>query len=261
MQYLFVITYGRSGSTVLLNLLNAIEGYTIRGENCGIVSHLAKTVSLLRHEQAQPHAKAHAPHAPWYGIMDPDVDQWGQRLARAFAAEFLRPEADTRVLGFKEIRYSADELSDADYAATIDFLATYFPDSRFIFNTRAWAQVAESGWWRYYPNVRAVSELVRSADQRFHRSVEALGARAFLIDHAEYAGRPEGFRPMLDWLGEEMSEAVLAQITAQKLKHLQQGRDDRGTVLRLRRKLSMAMARASLRVPGRRASGSGSGPA
>ena len=45
MQYLFVITYGRSGSTVLLNLLNAIEGYTIRGENCGIVSHLARTVS------------------------------------------------------------------------------------------------------------------------------------------------------------------------------------------------------------------------
>ena len=30
--YLFVVTYGRSGSTLLMGLLNSIPGYLIRGE-------------------------------------------------------------------------------------------------------------------------------------------------------------------------------------------------------------------------------------
>ena len=32
-DYVFVMTYGRSGSTLLMGLLNTIPGYLIRGEN------------------------------------------------------------------------------------------------------------------------------------------------------------------------------------------------------------------------------------
>ena len=196
MQYLFVITYGRSGSTVLLNLLNAIEGYTIRG---GELRHCQPSgqdgqrccATNRRNRMArQPCAACALVWHSWIRMWISGASVWPS----AFAAEFLRPEADTRVLGFKEIRYSADELSDADYAATIDFLATYFPDSRFIFNTRAWAQVAESGWWRYYPNVRAVSELVRSADQRFRPLGRGPG-RAGVSDRSRRICRPAGGVP------------------------------------------------------------------
>ncbi len=256
MQYLFVITYGRSGSTVLLNLLNAIDGYAIRGENSGIVNHLAKTVSLLAEVQAEPHAKSVNPHAPWYGILDPDVESWGRRLADAFAAEFLRPEQDTRVLGFKEIRYTGDHVTDAEYHDTIDFLARFFPGSRFIFNTRAWSEVVESGWWRYYPNVKEVGDLVRSADERFKTSIKRLGDRAFLIDHGEFAGNPTGFRPLISWLGETLSDDELDKITQHKLKHMQLAHEDRGRLLRLRRLVSKQFAGASVKATARRASGS-----
>lgn len=256
MQYLFVITYGRSGSTVLLNLLNAIEGYTLRGENNGIMTQLAKSASLLRQAQAEPHAKAVRPSAPWYGILEPDAAKWGDRLAEAFTHEFLRPDPGTRVIGFKEIRYTRHEMTDAEYHEVIDFMAAHFPGSRFIFNTRAWSEVAESGWWRYYPNVREVRTLVRSADARFRASVERLGDRAFLIDHAEYRGNPTGFRPMLDWLGEELPDAALAHITEQKLKHMQYAYDDRGTLLKLRRAVSWWRAGLPVRASVRRASGS-----
>lgn len=248
MQYLFVITYGRSGSTVLLNLLNAIDGYTIRGENSGVVNHLSRTVSLLAAVQKEPHAKAVNPSAPWYGILEPDVDTWGRRLAQAFEAEFLRPEPDTRVLGFKEIRYTIDEMSDTDYHDTIDFLARYFPGSRFIFNTRDWSEVAESGWWRYYPDVRRVRDIIRSGDRRFRASVETLGDRAFLIDYADFKGKPEGFRPLIDWLGAALSDEALARITEQKLRHMKLAQEDRGKVLRLRRKLSRWAAASALDV-------------
>lgn len=256
MQYLFVITYGRSGSTALLNLLNAIDGYTIRGENNGIASLLAKTVSQLKAVQAEPHAKAVNPSAPWYGILEPDADKWGAGLAQAFSDEFLRPQPDTRVLGFKEIRYTHQELTTEDYHQTIDFLADYFPNARFIFNTRAWSEVAESGWWRYYPNVLEVRKLVKSADQRFRASLDRLGDRAFLIDHADYKGNPDGFRPMLSWMNEEIADDVLEAVTRQKLNHMQPGYDDRGKVLKLRRMISWRLAGLPVRASVRRASGS-----
>ena len=38
--YLFVLTYGRSGSTLLQGILNSIPGYLVRGENRQILFHL-----------------------------------------------------------------------------------------------------------------------------------------------------------------------------------------------------------------------------
>ena len=38
--YVFVMTYGRSGSTLVQGLLNAIPGYLIRGENAAALNHL-----------------------------------------------------------------------------------------------------------------------------------------------------------------------------------------------------------------------------
>jgi hypothetical protein len=32
MQYLFIVTHGRSGSTALMRVLNALPGYCIRGK-------------------------------------------------------------------------------------------------------------------------------------------------------------------------------------------------------------------------------------
>ena len=39
-DHVFVMTYGRSGSTLLMGLLNSIPGYLIRGENRHAMRHL-----------------------------------------------------------------------------------------------------------------------------------------------------------------------------------------------------------------------------
>ena len=38
--YVFVMTYGRSGSTLLMGLLNTIPGYLVRGENDDALRYL-----------------------------------------------------------------------------------------------------------------------------------------------------------------------------------------------------------------------------
>ena len=38
--YIFIVTYGRSGSTLLQGILNSIPGYLVRGENRQALRHL-----------------------------------------------------------------------------------------------------------------------------------------------------------------------------------------------------------------------------
>jgi hypothetical protein len=49
---IFVVTYGRSGSTLLQGVLNGIPGFLIRGENKDIVGHLLGLVNDVSNERA-----------------------------------------------------------------------------------------------------------------------------------------------------------------------------------------------------------------
>ncbi|MEM7690525.1 MAG: sulfotransferase [Pseudomonadota bacterium] len=221
MEYLFVVTYGRSGSTVLLNLLNAIDGYCIRGENGGVLNALAASHSQLKKGREANAGHNEEPHTPWYGISETDPDRWAQSLAEVFTRDILQTPPGTRVAGFKEIRYTPGALDEDAYRAMIDFQASAFPTSRFIFNTRDSQEVAKSGWWPHSKirGARDVHELVAICDKRFGESCATLGERAFLIDYADYNGKPEGFRPLLSWLGEEVPRADLERVCARKLDH------------------------------------------
>lgn len=231
MRHLFVVTYGRSGSTVLVNLLNAIQGYCIRGENAGVAQSLALAAHTLAEAQAKQAPHNQAPDTPWYGIAEVEPDAWARTLAEGFTRAVLRPPADTRVTGFKEIRYIPEFMDEAQYDTTIGFLADAFPDARIIFNMRAHAEVARSGWWPHEYTPGEVERVIAQTDARFRRSKEQLGNRAFLIDYADYNGRPEGFAPLLDWLGEELAPERVEAICERKLKHLKYGEEDNGGIV------------------------------
>ncbi len=52
--YLFIVTYGRSGSTLLQGILNSIPGYLIRGENRAALFHLYSLREHPRHREGDP---------------------------------------------------------------------------------------------------------------------------------------------------------------------------------------------------------------
>ncbi|MGH3306736.1 MAG: hypothetical protein ACRDOX_03520, partial [Nocardioides sp.] len=75
--YLFVMTYGRSGSTLLQGILNSIPGYLIRGENRQVLIHVhrfhrtaVKQRALHRRAQRQRDEPVGglAPTKSWYGM-------------------------------------------------------------------------------------------------------------------------------------------------------------------------------------------------
>lgn len=89
----FVVTVGRSGATILMNVLQSIDGFCIRGENKGVIHGLAE--ASFRAQLAKS--------------MDENVNAsaFAAALAVSFRDHVLRCPLESVAVGFKEIRYES----------------------------------------------------------------------------------------------------------------------------------------------------------
>ncbi len=194
-SYLFVMTYGRSGSTLLQGLLNALPGYLIRGENAGAVRGLYDFHSRCVHEVGhRNHERTERPTMPFYGITGYPEAEALAALRRLVVDTLLRPAPDTRVTGFKEIRWAYDDLP-----AYVDFLRQVFPGARFVVNTRDHAAVARSKWWAKRDD--AAEALLRIESSILAVAAD-LGDAAYHVHYDDWAADPTTLRGLHDWLGE-----------------------------------------------------------
>lgn len=218
--YVFVVTYGRSGSTVLTNLLNRLPGYLIRGENHNAVMPLAQSWLRLRDGAPLPDhrrsGKPTGPDHPWYGAEFINPHSFGHALADAFARHVLQPAPDTRILGYKEIRWDKEE---GTFAPTLDFLWTFFPNTKFIFNTRDFDGLYKSGWWKTMaePEVHRIWESANTAMQAYQQRHPE---RCHALHYDDWKGQPDAFEPLFRFLGEPWDRDLVVEVMGQKLTHL-----------------------------------------
>lgn len=204
--YLFIVTYGRSGSTLVQGLLNAIPGYLIRGENGGAVRGLFDFHRQCALEAGRRNPRRNqVPSGPFFGITDFDAQASLDGIRRTVVTSLLRPEPGTRVAGFKEIRWDYPDLPD--YLA---FLRQAFPGARFVVNTRDLADVAKSGWWAERDD--ALTELAR-IEKRLLDAAAELGHAACRVHYDDYRADPAVLAGLFEWLGEPFDlERVLATL-------------------------------------------------
>ncbi|MEQ6899723.1 sulfotransferase [Nocardioides sp. YIM 152588] len=205
--YLFVLTYGRSGSTLVQGILNSIPGFLIRGENRqalrhlwefdrGLVAERSRMRRLQRRAGDEPGSSDTT--APWFGI-----DGYPHRRALALTRQLalstlLRPDEDTRVTGFKEIRW--DQEDTPEYVA---WLREVFPGARFVINTRDLGAVSQSAWWGEQPG--ATAKLVER-ERVLDALAGQLGEVAYRVHYDEFTADPTVLRGLFDWLGEAFDE-------------------------------------------------------
>ncbi len=207
LDYLFIVTYGRSGSTLLQGLLSSIPGYLIRGENGGAVFHLYRfhtRVAAARKTQG-PGLR---PSDAWYGISGYSDATAYQEIRRLILATLIRPEPDSRVVGFKEIRWRQGDLGDY-----VSFLRDVFPGARFIVNTREHEEVARSKWWAKRPDALPA---IAQAEGEMLALAERLGSDFFHIHFNNYVGDPQQLRGLFDWLSAEFDETRIAEVMSRK---------------------------------------------
>lgn len=203
--FIFVVTYGRSGSTLLMGLLNSIPGYCLRGENAGVLYDLFQyqtkvTTSAAANATPEPMAGTH----PWFGIDEYPQDVALARMRQLVIDSLLRPEPDTRVSGFKEIRWWM-----AQPVEYLDFIDRVFPGCRYILNTRNHEDVTQSSWYRKNP--KAGEDLVK-IEERLKDTVGRRGDRGYHVHYDDYVKDRSVVQGLFEWLGEPYDADRVEQV-------------------------------------------------
>jgi hypothetical protein len=211
LSYVFIVTYGRSGSTLLQGLLNAQPGYLIRGENGGTMEMLYATWREMRRRKSDlsKPERASVPTHPWYGLDKYSPQQAADSFRRHMLDVVLRPSSDTRVTGFKEIRWWRHK----DLGEFLEFVRLVFPGARFVFNTRDNADVIKSKWWADREESTALAQLA-DYEGRMAAAREQLGPAAYAVHYDDYVRDHDELRGLYEWLGEPFDRALVDEVLA-----------------------------------------------
>ena len=149
-RFTFVVTYGRSGSTLVQGLLNTLPGGLVRGENNLFVLPLFRSWVLLRDYQQRygKLADERGVQSAFYGMGEVSLDGFVES-ARELALRQLYGSVDPAtvdVLGFKEVAWH--RVRPKEGPAFFNFLDQVFPDARYVLHRRAHENVTASGFWR-----------------------------------------------------------------------------------------------------------------
>lgn len=235
--FVFIVTYGRSGSTLLQSILNSIPGHQIRGENYNALFHIYQTWKSLYQarwirgglEPAESEQRWRAlslrprlesqdpttPNKPWYGIEKVSPDDVARQLVDVFISSVLQPSDGVQISGFKEIRFCE---AGEDFEPYLDFIYDFFPNCRFVFNTRSHAAVVKSRWWAEMDPDWVIGFL-QNADQLFGHYAAKHPDRSLHMHYDDYVQDWSEFRRLFDFLAKEYDADLVSKIMSQRLRH------------------------------------------
>jgi hypothetical protein len=206
-RYVLIVTYGRSGSTLLMSMLNMIPGYRIQGENYNALHRLFQADAAVRkaYRTGLGDPRHRLQQSPWYGIVRARPHRFREDLVESFVNHVLRPEPGDRVLGFKEIRYTTSDVPDLD--GYLAFVRQALPGCKVIFNHRDPASVAQSSWWALNEGSQ---EKIEAADKRM-LAIPADG-RHFHFFYDQIDDSLHHVRELFAFLGEKLDERRVRQL-------------------------------------------------
>ncbi len=211
---ILVVTYGRSGSTLLQGILNSIDGVQVKGENSNFLyGAYTAYMTLIKARTTYGSSQSRVPIHPWYGIEGTQPERWAERLWPVVQEVlFGDAPAGTTCFGFKEIRYF--EIPLGELPGYLDFLSALFPDTSLIFNTRRHDDVLKSGWWPKLPNPEGVrAKLIAFENALTDYSVRC-APRCHFVRYEDLVNAGPSLLAMFEFLGAPFKPERYAQIVA-----------------------------------------------
>jgi len=219
-KYVFLLTYARSGSTLLQSLLNSEPTAQIRGENNNALFHLFKTIEAVTQSKTQHGQRVTEPDTPWYGAETLTPVGFKTNALNLFVNGVLKPDPGMKIIGFKEIRHIPFFMGNQDFENYCKFLLNSFPNAKIIFNSREADDVSKSAWLSEL-NPDVVKRGVRAADERFKRAA-ATFENAMHVQYEDYVADHSKLREMFKFLGYEYDKARVDAIFSKRLTHAKQ---------------------------------------
>lgn len=217
-SYIFLVTYGRSGSTLLQSLLNSLDGIQIRGENYSAPYHLGQAIQMVNETKARSRQRlVQNPDEPWYGAGQVRPLMFRNALLEAFVTHVLRPDEGVKQLGFKEIRHMPTVMNRVQFTNYMDFLLDNFPDAKIVFNTRNSDSVAKSGWFAKL-DPQTTKDQIRECDDRF-ACYNASSDRTILMHYDDYVADHSLIKQLFAFVGHDYDAEMVDAIFAKPLEH------------------------------------------
>lgn len=213
-MFIFIVTYARSGSTLLQKILAEIPGSHIMGENGDVLAGLyAAYRSAANSRDDQGGERRERSGDPWRGAHRIRPNRFNRRMIKLFVEEVLRPPSNAWLIGFKEVRYFDHD----DLEAYLDYLRMSFPSSLFVFNRREGAAVASSGWWREHP--ADIATEVEKFDAKVDDYLALYPEAGMVVRYEDYCRDPAHLRPLFSRLGVQFNSERLHLLMAERLTH------------------------------------------
>jgi hypothetical protein len=213
-RYAFIVTYGRSGSSVLQSMLAGITGAHITGENADALAGLfASYRAAFKARRKQGTTARDPPGDPWRGAHRIDPEAYNRALADAFVRHVLAVPPAATLVGFKEVRYFDHD----DLEEYLDYIRLTFAPALLIFNRRKPEAVAASGWWKNHP--ADIAAEVRAFDARTDAYAAHHPDSCIVADYDAYVADPQVLAPLFERLGAEFNLAQVERVLATRLDH------------------------------------------
>lgn len=215
-RHLFVITYGRSGSTLLMGILNSMKGVKIYGENRNILFNIFKVIQSF--EKANNHYSRSITH-PYYREAKLNVHKAKNTLLELAKANVFSNNKSLEWIGFKEIRHSTPSILPElqDY---IRFLQNEFNNPKFIVLTRNPYDVVISR----IKNFKKVNESIEShlnRIDRFEKKMENVASKTnnddfFFIDYKSLVPESKELQDLCLFLDTTFEKEKLERVLSER---------------------------------------------
>ena len=212
---ILIITYGRSGSTLLQGILNTIPSCIIRGENYNFVFDLYnayKKIKKAKNMELPSADNFNRPSHSWYGANNLNEEVY-LSAQKSLLKNMLIAETDNIFYGFKEIRYFNinvfNELEDY-----LNFMELIMDDVAFVFNTRNPKDVANSSWWKKYDSSVLIPRLEK-ANKKFEE-ISQKRKNAFIISYENIVNNIDAKKNLFKFLAVEYNQEEIDSILNKK---------------------------------------------
>lgn len=202
---IIIITYGRSGSTLLQGVLNTIDRCIIRGENYNFIYSLFQGYQALHNSTKK--SLRDSPQNPWYGNAELDTDAYIKDCGLLIKRQLIN-NRDVDCYGFKEIRYS--EITD-DLEEYFHFLKQVFPNAAFIFNYRNLDDVVRSAWWKRSDPKKLKNQL-KSLEKAFKSYQESNPDNCYNINYNDVVNKTEQLKGLFKFIGAEYNDEDITAV-------------------------------------------------
>jgi hypothetical protein len=216
-RYVFVVTYGRSGSTLVQGLLNTLPRTLVRGENNLYILHLYRAwASVRKFRGVHRRHKPRVSHSAFYGLHEITPASFVESTRSLVTGHLLGSVApkEVDVLGFKEVLWHRIRPSETE--SFFEFLDRTFPGCRFLLNERDHEKVVGSGFWQGHDEDEVVRAIERVEEiQGFLRETRperVLDLRYELLTSEDQATSDAQLRSIAEFVTGSCDDALLGAL-------------------------------------------------